>query len=306
MNKTELLNIFSMPLEEVIALGEAARGDYAGKEVSTCAIVNAKSGACKEDCKFCAQSAYSATGVATYPLISIKQLNKSAREAINSGAGCFGIVTSGNKLTDNEFEQLCYFAKNFEDVSKISVSIGNLQTRHFSALKEAGINKIHHNLETSRNFFPSICSTHTYDERVNTILLAKRHGFKVCSGGLFGIGESLEDRVDLALELKNLNVDSIPLNFFVNHHGTHIENAREMTAEEMLKIIALFRLVNPQKNIMVCGGRNKLGDKQNMIFSSGASGIMIGEYLTVKGNSIENDLAIIKNAGYVHTKQSPF
>jgi biotin synthase len=265
--------------------------------ISVCAIVNAKSGQCAEDCKFCAQSAHNNTDVSAYPLISSDKLSTAANNAINLGASCFGIVTSGNELTEKEFTQLCLFGKNFENVDKLSLSIGHLTAQKLEMLKAAGFTKIHHNLETSRNFFPNICTTHTYDQRINTIRLAKTHGFKVCSGGLFGIGETVADRVDLAFELKNLDVDSIPLNFFVAPKGARLQN-KVMPENEILKTIELFRAVNPNKHITVCGGRALLGDKQSLIFKAGASGVMVGDYLTVKGNDVQKDLEMIKKAGY--------
>jgi len=189
ITKKAALKIFSLPLEEALKTGEKFRRAYKGNEVSSCAIVNAKSGACAENCKFCAQSVYNKASSPKYPLVSAKKLSQAASKAIKSGAACFGIVTSGNALSNNEFAELCSFVKGFKNASKLGFSVGTLSEAQLKALKKTGVSRIHHNLETSKKFFPNICTTHTYAQRVKNIRLAQKLVLKYALAGFLALAK---------------------------------------------------------------------------------------------------------------------
>ncbi|GHT47993.1 hypothetical protein AGMMS49936_09920 [Endomicrobiia bacterium] len=212
--------------------------------------------------------------------------------------GCFGIVSSGNSLNDEEISELCKMFKKHEKVSRLGVFIGRISDASFIKLREVGIKKIHHNLETSENFYSNICSTHNYQERVDTVKRAKKFGFKLCSGGLFGIGENLSERIDLAFTLKEISSDSVPMNFFMPIKGTALEHLPAMEPTEILKTLAIFRIILQTPDIMVCGGREMhLRDLQSWIFQTGANGMMTGEYLTTGGRDITIDRQMIEDLG---------
>lgn len=294
-NASEALLLFDCDIEELFYAASKIRKKFKGDKVKICSIINAKSGKCGEDCKFCAQSVHHKTGVSVYPLVSNEKIEKAADKAFEY-AGCFGIVSSGNVLTDAEIERLCLLLKKHKKPEGFSVSIGHISDENLKKLKEAGLKKIHHNLETSETFFPKICSTHSYEERKNTIKRAKALGYKICSGGLFGIGESPRDRTKLAFTLKELGADSIPMNFFIPIKGTELENSAPLSPMEILKTIAVFRIILQTPDIIICGGREtNLRDLQPMIFSAGANGIMTGGYLTTDGRNAETDLRMIKD-----------
>lgn len=297
-SKEEALKLYNAELEELLFAASRVRKLNKDRKVKICSIINAKSGQCGENCKFCAQSAFNNADIEVYPLKAPETIVDCAKNAIDKKAGCFGIVSSGNYLNEEEIDALCDAFKENPNVSKISVSIGKLSENVLVKLRRAGINKIHHNLETSERFFTNICTSHTYGDRVENIKRAKALGFKICSGGLFGIGESLRDRIDLAFALKELEVDSVPMNFFIPIKGTPLENAAKLPPEEILKTISIFRLILPKQDIMICGGREvNLRDLQAMIFQAGANGMMSGGYLTTGGRERAADLKMIEDLG---------
>jgi biotin synthase len=297
ITKKEALKLFTLECEDLFFASSKIRKKYKGNKIKVCSIINAKSGHCSEDCKFCAQSSFSKTDVKVYPLIDPKKIKKISIKTLDT-VGCFGIVSSGNSLSDDEVEKLCKMFKKHKEVSHLSVSIGKISDDNLLKLKKSGIKKIHHNLETSEFFYSTICSTHSYKERVDTIRRAKKLGFEICSGGLFGIGESLEDRVDLAFILKKLHPDSIPMNFLMPIKGTLLEHSTVMSPIEILKTVAVFRIILQTPDIMVCGGREvNLRDLQSWIFRAGANGIMIGNYLTKSGRNISADKQMIEDLG---------
>ena len=297
MNKNQIKDILSLPIEEIISLANDARIEGIGTNIELCGIINAKSGVCSEDCKFCAQSGHYSTEIDVYSLRDKRTITDAARKSKSDGASRFGIVTSGNRLTENDLNIVCEAIK--EMVEEIGIlpcaSLGALHEEDFIRLKDAGLTRYHHNIETSERFYPNIVSTHAYSERVNTVRMAKKVGMEVCSGGIFGLGETTEDRIDMAFLLKELEVDSVPLNFLVPIKGTPLENAEQISALDAVKIIALFRLVLKDKTIKVAAGRETVlkGCEQNM-FKAGANGMMIGGYLTVKGHSLSEDQLLIE------------
>ncbi len=292
----------------LLELADRVRDRHKGNEVAFCSIVNAKSGNCSEDCGFCSQSAYSDTGIEEYPMMDPEEIVKAARDSHNMKATRFGIVIGrkGIKYSPRSEREKIFEAIRAlkEDGSVIpDASLGILSWETALELKEAGLEGYHHNLETSRRFFPNICTTHSYDERVETIRIAKAAGFYACSGGIFGMGESVEDRVDMAFTLRELDVDSIPVNFLVAIPGTKLENQEPLDQLEILKIIAVYRLIFPTKDIRMCGGREKnLGDMQSLIFAAGANATLIGNYLTTFGREPLLDIKMVEDLGFELTK----
>lgn len=297
----EFLHLKDKMLLDIMSLANRAREKFKGNEVSLCSIINAKSGMCQEDCAFCSQSMYHQTTAPVYPFVGEEKVVERAKEAKKIMAREFSIVTSGYG-PENE-EELQEIEKAIGRVAQETelepcASLGILNRDALRKLKKAGLKNYHHNLETARSFFPNICTTHDYDEDVETVRTAKELGFKVCCGGIFGMGESWKQRIEFAFTLKELDVDSIPLNFLNPIPGTRLENKRELTPVDCLAIISLFRLVMPQKDIFVCGGREvNLRDLQSMLFFAGANGMMIGGYLTTKGRQPEDDLRMIQDLG---------
>lgn len=309
LNDEQAYQLAAVPATELPALLTAAtlvREQAFGTKVSLCAIVNAKSGLCPEDCAFCAQSAHHATTVAQYPLLDEQTLLENARRAAACGAGCYGIVTSGSGIrSGEELDRICSVIRKIRAEGLIApgASLGTLDAFSVHALKDAGLVTYHHNLETSRSFFPQICSTHDYEDDVATVRLAKQAGLRVCSGGLFGLGESMAQRVELALTLRELDVDSVPINFLDPVDGTPLAGSNNLSPLECLHIIALFRLIIPKAHITVCGGREKnLRDLQSWIFMAGASGIMTGNYLTKEGRQPSDDRQMIADLGLTLTE----
>ncbi len=272
---------------------------FVGERVYLCSIINAKSGRCSENCAFCAQSAHFKTDAPVYPLVDEDRMLACAREAEAGGSHCFGIITSGAGIRKGEeLERVCAAVRKIKRETNISpsCSLGVIDTAIAASLKESGVETYHHNLETARSFFPNICTTHDYEKDVETVRTAKKAGMKVCSGGIFGLGETPAQRVELALTLRELDVDSVPLNFLNPIPGTPLEHADFMTPLDCLRTIALFRLILPDKKISVCGGREKnLRDLQSWIFLAGASGTMIGNYLTTMGRPPEQDRQMLED-----------
>lgn len=299
----ELLVLLPQKFTAIIALAGMANKD---KKPFTCGIINAKSGHCTEDCAFCSQSLYNVKNSTTYDLISDEVIYKHACLLAEQGVHRMGIVTSGAKPNASDFEKLCLLSDRIIKNTglKLCASLGLLENDQAKSLKQSGISSYHHNLEASRSFYPSICSTHSYDLRENTIKVAKDNDLRTCSGGLFGMGESWKQRLELSKALQKLDVDSIPINFLIPMAGTRLENAVPLKAQETLTIIAIMRLMHPHKDIIVCGGRaHNLGEWDNSIFFAGANGVMVGDYLTTKGSPFERDMEILETLGFRNNKQ---
>lgn len=270
-----------------------------GNSAQLCSIINAKSGRCQENCAFCAQSSHHQSAVPVYPLKSKAEIIDGARLAQEEGSHCYGIVTSGTKPKEGEeFDTILAAIRDIREEFSIepSASLGILTEEQAKALADAGCVTYHHNLETARSFFPQICTTHDYEEDVFTVRLAKKVGMKVCCGGILGLGETLEQRVELAETLRELDVDSIPLNFLNPIEGTPLEGQQSLTPMDCLRAITMFRYFLPGKPISVCGGREpNLRELQSMIFMAGASGTMVGNYLTTSGRDRETDMQMFKD-----------
>ncbi|ABB31814.1 biotin synthase [Geobacter metallireducens RCH3] len=272
---------------------------FLGNGVDLCSIINAKSGRCPENCAFCAQSAHHTTNAPIYPLVDEDKLVACAKEAEAAGSRCYGIITSGTTIKKGEeLDRICRAVRRIRETTSIapSCSLGIIDHETAVTLREAGVETYHHNLETSRSFFPHICTTHDYEEDVETVRVAKQAGLTICCGGIFGLGETAAQRVELAMTLRELDVDSVPLNFLNPIEGTRLAGSKLISPLECLKTIALFRLILPTKKIAVCGGREQnLRDLQSWIFFAGASGTMIGNYLTTTGRPAEQDWQMLRD-----------
>ena len=301
----DLLNQENSKLTALILRADAARYENSGNRVVTCAILNAKSGNCSENCSFCPQSIYSDSDIEKYGLLNSSEVVDKATEAASSQAHSFGIVTSGRKIyADSEKKEILDSITKIKSEAGISpcCSLGVIDQDFMLELKKRGLKALHHNLETARSFYGNICTTRTYDDNVNTLIRAKKIGLSVCSGGIFGLGESLEQRVELLNALRVLDVDSVAVNFFNPVPGTPLgeSNIQPLTPFDCLRIIAVARLMMPAKQIRICGGRERnLRDFQSWIFAAGADSLMIGSYLTTNGRRIEDDLQMIKDAGMI-------
>jgi biotin synthase len=300
----DALVVLGLPQSEIwrlLAVSERVRHRFKGDQIRLCSIVNAKSGLCSEDCAFCSQSSRSKASIEKYPLMEEDQIVMAARDAKQRGAREFSIVTSGVSMrSSRELDRVGKaIARIRSEVGlETCVSLGALSAENISFLLSRGLRSVHHNLETARGFFPSICTTHDYEEDIRAVRVAKAAGAWVCCGGIFGIGESAADRVELAMTLRELDVDSIPVNFLNPIEGTPLDGTSELAPFCCLKIIVMMRLCHPSREIIICGGREvNLRDLQGLIFAAGASGMMIGNYLTTSGRPAEDDLRMVKDLG---------
>lgn len=300
ISKEEAYKLIDYDVEVLRNYAESIREQLCGNVFDLCSIINGKSGACSENCKYCAQSAHYSTRVETYPLLDAEVFIKDAKEHKAEGVLRYSIVTSGKRLSKKEVEDVAKIYKRMREECEIKLcaSQGLLDEEDFTKLKEAGIVRYHNNLETSRNYFASICTTHTYEDKIKTIKAAQRVGLEVCSGGLFGIGETMEDRIDMAFELREMGVTSIPINVLVPIPGTPMEKMLPITEEEVLKSIAIYRFIYPTAFIRLAGGRMYLTDNGRLAFEGGANGTITGNLLTTCGNTIQDDLKMLKTLGF--------
>jgi biotin synthase len=304
----ELLKLSGSEIIGLMALANTVRESRQGNNINLCSIVNAKSGYCPEDCAFCAQSRFHHTKIDKYPLLSVEEILGSSLEAEKTGAEHFGIVTSGHKLTEKDFKEIVKAVQKISEKTNLRVcaSLGVLSIEQLSVIKDAGLFKYHHNLETSESYFDQICTTHSYSERIDMIKRIKSLGLKVCCGGIIGLGETPSQRLELAETLAKLDVDSIPINILSPILGTKLASQPPLAPMEILKTIAIFRLMLPDKTIKLAGGREKnLRDLQPLGLTAGANGLLIGNYLTMPGQSPEKDMEMIKDLGLKAGRERP-
>ncbi len=297
---SHLSTIKDADLWDLFSAANRVRECFRGQSINICSIVNAKSGACSEDCVYCAQSTHYATDAPVYPLISADRIEEAAASARKNGASRFCIVTSGRGIESQE--DLENIAQGIRRIRKMGLSpcatLGTLSRVQLAYLKDAGLHRYHHNIETSRDYFPRICTTHTFEDRLEVLRSATSLGLSACSGGILGMGETMKDRINMAFSLRELDVDSVPVNFLMPIPGTPLEHTDAIPPLEALHTIALFRFILPNREIRVCGGRgNALGKLHPLIFAAGADGFMIGNYLTRSGLDPEDDMAMLKDLG---------
>jgi biotin synthase len=289
-------------IQSLLSLSDGMReaGGFSGR-ISTCSIINAKSGDCAEDCSFCAQSSSSSAPHRSYQMMNGCQILSARKKAFEHGSGHFSIVTSGRSPTEKDLTCICETISRGEGEKPFwCASLGILSLRQLRLLKDAGLRRYHHNLETERTYFPKICTTHTWQERAATVRMAKAAGLEVCSGGIIGLGESLQQRVSMAFQLRDLEVDSIALNFLIPLEGTVINPGKEhVSPADMLKTVIMFGMVCPDSELRLCAGRGMLGEYEKEIFRAGVTGIMSGDLLTTSGSRFGDDLDLLDAAGRV-------
>lgn len=300
VSREEALSLYDEPLKMLCQAANEIRKHFCGDGFDICTIINGKSGRCSENCKYCAQSAYYNTAAKEYPLLDTKEIVKQAKYNADRGVLRYSIVTSGRALSDLEVEQMCGAIREIKRNVKIEVcvSFGLLNEIQFGKVKEVGASRVHNNLETSRRNFPNICTTHTFEDKITAIKAAKAAGLSVCSGGIMGLGETKEDRVDMALSLRELEVKSVPINMLNPIPGTPYENNQKLTEKDMRRIAAIYRFILPDASIRLAGGRGIMEDKGEGCFCSGANAVISGGMLTTSGYTIESDMDMIRRLGY--------
>ena len=286
---------------DLVAVANRVREEFNGNEVDLCSLLNVKSGRCSEDCAFCAQSGHYKTEAPVYPLLDVTRIVEEAREAQKKGTGRFCLITSGRKLNDKEFETILSALDRIrkETALDLDCSLGTLSEERAEALKQVGVTRYNHNLETAESHFSKICTTHSFQERVQTVAVLKDQGFSICCGGIIGLGESPQQRLELAFSLRQLGIDCIPFNILNPRPGTPLERSESVPPIEIIKTIALFRLILPKGTIKIAGGREaNLRDLQSLALLAGANGLILGNYLTTLGRSAEDDLAMGRDLGF--------
>lgn len=295
------LNMFlTCDLKELCEGADRIREHFIGEKVDLCSIINGRSGRCPEDCKYCAQSAHNHTSCEIYDFLPEEKIVEACKLNESEGVDRFSIVTSGRALSGEEFEKAVHAYETMHAECKIDLcaSMGFLNAEQLHRLHEAGVTSYHHNIETSKRNFPNICTTHTYEQKLETLKLVKEEGMCACSGGIIGMGETWEDRLDMAVSLAELGIDSIPINALMPIEGTPLENQPRLTEDEILRTIAFFRYINPEANIRLAAGRALLTNDGEIAFQSGASATITGNMLTtVACATIRSDKQMLENLG---------
>ena len=298
MNKEELLKLYNLELDELLELSSK----YIKNEIEFCSLINARNGKCSQNCKYCAQSSHYCTNIESYPLVDIEEVKKAALDAKANKASRFAIVTSGK--TPDEGRDFQIELDMIKEINKIEglkscASIGILNEEQAKQLAAAGLKRFHHNINTSRSYYPEVCTTHTFEDRVNTCKLVKKYGMELCCGVILGMGESIEQRVEMALNLAEIQPDSIPINILMPIPETPFENYHDKIDEEnVLRTLAIFKIANPNSVLRFCGGRMRLSEEnQKKALQTCVEGIMVGNYLTTIGKAPEEDIKTVQELG---------
>ena len=296
--KEELLNLYNLPLNELLV--ESSK--YMSDKVEFCSLINARNGKCSQNCKYCAQSSHYRTNIESYPLVEIDEVVKVAHEAKANHVSRFAIVTSGK--TPDEGRDFKIELEMIKEINKIEglsscASIGILDEEQAKQLAEAGLKRFHHNFNTCRSYYPEVCTTHTWEDRLNTCKLVKKYGIELCCGVILGMGESVEQRVEMAMELAEIEPDSIPINILMPIPETPFENYHDKIDEEnVLRTMAIFKIANPQAVVRFCGGRMRLSqENQELALKTCVEGILVGNYLTTVGKEPTDDIAMVSKIG---------
>lgn len=287
-------------LDALCDAADEIRCRFVGDDVDSCSIVNARSGLCSEDCKWCAQASRHHTGCKTYNFLDDQELDEAAAANSRHGIRRFSLVTSGRAVSDKDLERFCGQIRRLADTSGLGLcaSMGLLTKEQLVRLREAGITRYHCNMETSSGFFPSLCSTHTPDDKRATIRAAREAGLEVCSGGIIGMGETMAQRIDFAFELAELDVDSVPVNILNPIPGTPLESTPPLSEEDIMRTVALFRFILPRKAIRFAGGRLRVSHKAQLrIMRGGMNGVLMGDMLTTVSNTVADDRRLFSEAG---------
>ena len=300
ITREEALFLYKEDLGDLTRYADMIRDHFCGNQFDMCTIINGKSGLCSENCKFCAQSSHYNTGSKVYSLLSEEEILADAKKNADQGVMRYSIVTAGRSLSDGEVDRMCQIIRRIKEEVHISVcvSFGLLKEDQFRRLKDAGAERVHNNLEASENFFPSVCTSHSFSDKVQAIRAAQAAGLDVCSGGIMGLGESIEDRIDMALSLRDLGIESIPVNMLNPIPGTPMEKYESLTVKEMQRIIAVDRFILPKAFIRLAGGRGMMDDKGKACFQSGANATISGDMLTTAGITVKKDLRLLEELDY--------
>lgn len=300
LGQESVLPLCEASVQELCAAADEIRSHFCGNGFDLCTIINGKCGRCSEDCKYCAQSVHYNTEINHYPLLKTDELLRQARYNAAHGVLRYSIVTSGRSLSEQEVDQVCEsICAIKENVGiEVCVSFGLLKKEQFRKIKAAGASRVHCNLESSRRYFKTVCTTHSYDEKIETLRAARRAGLSVCSGGIMGLGETMTDRIDMAITLRDLGVKSVPVNFLNPIHGTPYEHNVLLSEEEKLRVIAIYRFLLPDAAIRLAGGRGLIKDKGKGCFMAGANAAISGDMLTTSGITVDTDIMLLDQLGY--------
>lgn len=297
LSKEELLKLYNMDLDELLQKSS----EFVKDEIEFCSIVNARNGKCSQNCKYCAQSSHYRTDIESYPLMDADKVIEAANEAKKYGADRFAIVTSGKNPAEEDFDKVVGLINELNKVEGIKscASIGILDEEMAEKLAKSGLKRFHHNINTCRSYYPEVCTTHTFDERINTCKLVKKYGMELCCGVILGMGETVEQRIEMAMELAEIQPDSIPINILMPIPQTPFENYHDKIDEEnILRTLAVFKIANPDSVLRFCGGRMKLSDEnQEKALKTCVEGILIGNYLTTTGKSPSEDIKTVEQLG---------
>ena len=297
MNKNELLNLYNSDLDSLLELSSK----YIKEDIEFCSIINARNGKCSQNCKYCAQSSHYNTNIDSFPLVEIETVKNAALDAIKNGASRFAIVTSGKTPDESDFDKMLEMIKEMNKIKDIKscASIGILNEEQAKKLAQAGLKRFHHNINTAGSYYPSVCTTHSFEDRINTCKLVKKYGMELCCGVILGMGESVEQRVEMAMTLAEIQPDSIPINILMPVKNTPFESYIDKIDEEnILRTLAIFKIANPNAILRFCGGRMRLSvESQIKAIKSCVDGLMIGNYLTKTGRNPQEDIEMVKEAG---------
>ena len=303
VTKEDALRLYeSDSSQELFDAADRIRKLCCSTKSSVCSIINARQGACGEDCKYCAQSAHWKTSCKTIGMIAPERASELSQRALSGSVTRISLVTAGRALDGKDFETglNCFKKMNSDCNGKMAMcaSFGIIKSSRMEQLKAAGVTRYHHNLETGKNFYQNICTTHTYEDRIATIQAAKKAGLEICSGGIIGLGETRSDRIDLALAIRDLDVQSVPINILTPIPGTPFEHNEPLSTDEILRTFAVFRFIMPGQTIRCAAGRKKLGKNGEDVFKCGANALISGDFLTTPGSTNQEDIEMLKKLGY--------
>lgn len=286
--------------EELYEAADVLRRHFKGDFMEMCSIMNAKSGKCTQNCKWCSQSMFHNTNVEEYELVDLKEAEQLAAKNASKGVYRFSLVTSGRAISNSNLDKLCGVYKNIQSKTPIHLcaSMGLLNRSQLDKLREAGVGHYHCNIETAPSYFKEVCTSHTMEDKIRTIRAARAAGMGICSGGIIGMGETMEQRIEMAFTLCELEIESIPLNVLMPVEGTQLSAATPLSDEEVLTTFALFRFINPKANIRLAGGRNLISHIQDRALKAGVSAALVGDYLTSIGTNINQDKDAFTGAGF--------
>ncbi len=288
-------------LRELLVSADRLRREVFGAAFDLCSIINARSGKCSENCKFCAQSAHYDVEVETYNLVDRDRAVALARENEREGVGRFSLVTAGHHVSKKDLQEQfspIYRSLGRKTAMSLCASMGFLTPERAELLRSMGVSRYHCNLETCRSYFPQVCTTHTWEQKVETLKVALAAGMELCCGGILGLGESFQQRLELAFELRELDVQSVPLNILMPIARTPFATIKPISRKDVLIAVAMFRLIMPKAVIRIAGGRNHLGHEQSRLFTSGANGAIVGNYLTTSGRGLTEDIVMFRKLGF--------